>query len=122
VRIQAITLIVEDIAVARDFYARVFDLPVHFEDAESVVFDFDGVLLNLLVADAAPDLIDPVPLAPASAGVCTQLTLTVDDVDAAAATLTARGVELIRGPEERPWGVRTATFRDPSGHVWELAK
>ena len=36
------------------------------------------------------------------------------------ANMTARGVELLNGPMDRPWGVRTATFRDPAGHVWEI--
>jgi uncharacterized glyoxalase superfamily protein PhnB len=48
-------------------------------------------------------------------------TLEVDDVDAKAAELTARGVELLNGPMDRPWGPRTASFRDPAGHVWEIA-
>jgi len=122
VRIQAITLIVEDVAVARDFYIKALELPVHFEDAESVVFDVGGVLVNLLAADAAPELIEPLQVAPASAGVRVQVTLPVDDVDAVAASLTERGITLVRGPEDRPWGVRTASFRDPFGHLWELAK
>ena len=50
-----------------------------------------------------------------------QLTLGVDDVDAACAELAARGVELLNGPMDRPWGIRTAAFADPSGHIWELA-
>jgi lactoylglutathione lyase len=23
---------------------------------------------------------------------------------------------------DRPWGIRTASFRDPGGHIWEIAK
>lgn len=120
-QIQAVTLIVDDLPSSRSFYEAVFDLPVHFADDESVVFDFHGVLVNLLAAPAAPELIDPVPLAPATAGVRMQLTVPVDDVDTAAARVTALGIDLVRGPETRPWGVRTASFRDPSGHLWELA-
>ncbi len=55
------------------------------------------------------------------AGATTQLTITVDDVDAAAALVVSRGAELLNGPQDRPWGIRTACFRDPSGHVWEIA-
>jgi lactoylglutathione lyase len=22
---------------------------------------------------------------------------------------------------DRPWGIRTASFRDPGGHIWEVA-
>jgi uncharacterized glyoxalase superfamily protein PhnB len=51
-----------------------------------------------------------------------QLTLTVNDVDAVCARLAAKGVELLNGPMDRPWGIRTASFQDPAGHIWEIAK
>jgi len=50
------------------------------------------------------------------------LTINVDDVDAMCAQLTGRGVELLNGPLDRPWGVRTASFTDPGGFIWEIAK
>jgi len=28
-----------------------------------------------------------------------------------------RGVALLNGPMNRPWGVRTASFADPGGHI-----
>jgi lactoylglutathione lyase len=31
-------------------------------------------------------------------------------------------VELLNGPLNRPWGVRTASFTDPGGHIWEVAQ
>ena len=31
------------------------------------------------------------------------------------------GVELLNGPMDRPWGIRTASFKDPAGHIWEIA-
>ena len=43
-------------------------------------------------------------------------------VDATCAWLAQRGVELLNGPMDRPWGIRTATFQDPAGHIWEIAK
>jgi uncharacterized glyoxalase superfamily protein PhnB len=36
--------------------------------------------------------------------------------------LGERGAELLNGPVDRPWGVRTASFRDPGGHIWEIAR
>jgi uncharacterized glyoxalase superfamily protein PhnB len=38
------------------------------------------------------------------------------------AQLKDRGVELLNGPMDRPWGIRTACFKDPAGHIWEIAK
>jgi len=120
--INAITLFVEDLAAARDFYREVFGLPVHFEDDDSAVFDFGNTLVNLLKTSAAVELIEPASIAPREAGSRLQLTIEVDDVDATCAELTKRGVELLNGPMDRPWGVRTASFADPGGHIWEIAK
>ena len=120
--INAITLFVEDLAAARDFYREVFGLPVHFEDDDSAVFDFGNTLVNLLKTSAAVELIEPASIAPRGAGSRLQLTIEVDDVDATCAELTKRGVELLNGPMDRPWGVRTASFADPGGHIWEIAK
>lgn len=119
--VSAITLFVDDLAAARAFYAERIGLPVHFEDADSVVFDFGGTLVNLLVASEATELIAPAPVGGPESGARAQLTITVHDVDAVAAALVARGVDLLNGPIDRPWGPRTAAFRDPAGHVWELA-
>ncbi len=55
------------------------------------------------------------------AGSRMQFTIGVEDVDAMCAQLAERGVTLLNGPMDRPWGVRTASFRDPGGHIWEIA-
>ena len=57
----------------------------------------------------------------AGAGSRMQFTLEVADVDATTAQLTARGANLLNGPVDRPWGIRTASFQDPAGHIWEIA-
>jgi catechol 2,3-dioxygenase-like lactoylglutathione lyase family enzyme len=119
--IAAITLFFEDLEAARTFYADVFGLPVVFEDEDSTVFRFGDTLVNLLRAGEAPELVKPAAVASPDAGVRFQLTLGVEDVDAMCEELTRRGVTLLNGPVDRPWGVRTASFRDPGGHVWEIA-
>lgn len=120
--IGAITLFVEDLAEAKRFYGAVFGLPAVFEDDVSAVFRFGETLVNLLATSAAPELIAPAAVASREAGARLQLTIWVDDVDATCAALAARGVALLNGPVDRPWGVRTASFRDPGGHIWEIAK
>ena len=119
--LAAITLFVDDLAKAKTFYADVFELPVYFEDDESAVFRFGGTLINLLAASAAPELIAPATVASQASGNRFQLTLNVDDVDAVCAELRAKGVALLTGPVDRPWGPRTASFQDPAGHIWEIA-
>ena len=119
--IAAITLFVDDLDAAKRFYQEVFRLPVFYEDDNSAVFKFGETLVNLLQAGEAPSLIEPASVAPADAGVRFQFTLEVEDVDAMCDELKRRGVELLNGPMDRPWGVRTASFRDPGGHIWEIA-
>ena len=120
--LRAITLFVEDLQAAKQFYQHVFGLPVVFEDANSAVFAFGSTLVNLLKTEAAAALVEPAPVADREAGVRFQLTVEVDDVDAKCAELTARGATLLNGPIDRPWGVRTASFMDPGGHIWEIAQ
>jgi catechol 2,3-dioxygenase-like lactoylglutathione lyase family enzyme len=120
--IAAITLFVDDLLITKEFYREVFGLPVVFEDGDSAVFKFGDTLINLLKATAAPELIEPAAVASPEAGARFQFTIEVDDVDAMCAELRARGVELLNGPIDRAWGVRTASFRDPGGHIWEIAK
>lgn len=120
--IEAITLFVEDLQAAKQFYQKVFGLPVFFEDDHSAVFKFGNTLINLLKVTQAGELIEPAKVASREDGSRCVFTLVVDDVDAMCAELTARGVELLNGPMDRPWGVRTASFVDPGGHIWEIGK
>jgi len=119
--IAAITLFVEDLEAAKAFYLVVFGLPVFFEDDNSAVFKFGDVLINLLRVTEAPDLVGPATVGGPDAGARFQFTLEVEDVDAMCEELGRRGVELLNGPMDRPWGARTASFRDPGGHIWEIA-
>jgi catechol 2,3-dioxygenase-like lactoylglutathione lyase family enzyme len=120
--IFAITLFVEDLLAAKQFYLRVFGLPVDFEDDNSAVFKFGNTLINLLKTTAAQELVEPARVASREAGSRFIFTIQVEDVDAMCAELTARGVELLNGPMDRPWGLRTASFIDPGGYIWEIAK
>jgi lactoylglutathione lyase len=29
-------------------------------------------------------------------------------------------VPLLHEPADKPWGIRTASFTDPAGHLWEI--
>jgi catechol 2,3-dioxygenase-like lactoylglutathione lyase family enzyme len=120
--IGAVTLFVEDLRKAKAFYTKVFDLPVHFEDDNSAVFRFGETLINLLHVEAAGELVAPAAVGAPDAGIRCQYTLDVADVDATCDLLRERGVELLNGPTDRPWGIRTASFRDPGGHIWEIAQ
>lgn len=119
--LRALTLFVEGLPEARRFYRDALGWKVVFEDADSCVFRVGGTLINLLRIEAAPELVEPATVGAADAGPRAVITLEVDDVDAVCEVLTARGVTLLNGPMDRPWGVRTASFVAPGGHLWEIA-
>ena len=87
---------------------------------DSTVFNFGNVVINLLAVSQAPELIAPAAVAGPEAGSRMQFSIEVEDVDAMAADLQSRGVQLLNGPMDRPWGIRTAAFADPAGHIWEI--
>ena len=119
--VGAITMFVDDPRRSKEFYERVFEVSPVFEDDNSVAFEFENLIVNLLVERAAPELIEPTPVAGREAGERFQLTIWVEDADAVIEQLRSAGVELLNGPIDRPWGLRTAAFADPDGHVWEVA-
>lgn len=120
--VNVITLFVEDLHASKSFYEEVFSLSPVYEDENSAVFNFANMSINLLVTPAAVGLIAPETVASREAGSRFQFTIRIDEVDAVSDELKARGVALLNGPMNRPWGVRTASFADPSGHIWEIAQ
>lgn len=120
--IGAVTLFVEDPRRAQAFYESAFETAPVFQDGDAATFRLDNLLLNVLRREAAGELVEPAPVAPPGSGSSFQLTIWVEDADAACAELGRRGVTLLNGPVDRDWGVRTAAFADPDGHVWELAQ
>jgi catechol 2,3-dioxygenase-like lactoylglutathione lyase family enzyme len=119
--VSAITLFVEDLARSKAFYQEIFGLSVGVEDSEAVAFFVGEFAINLLQIAAAPELIEPTTAGGPDAGPRFVLSVDVDDVDVVCARLAERGVTLLNGPMDRPWGIRTASFTDPAGHIWEIA-
>jgi catechol 2,3-dioxygenase-like lactoylglutathione lyase family enzyme len=115
-------MFVEDPKRSKVFYERVFEVSPMYEDDDAVAFKFENTVVNLLQASRpAEELIAPSRVAGAESGSRFQLTIWVEDADAASEELRKRGVELLNGPMDREWGVRTASFTDPDGHIWEVA-
>jgi catechol 2,3-dioxygenase-like lactoylglutathione lyase family enzyme len=120
--VSAISLFVDDLKTAKAFYEATFGVEVVYEDETSVCVKFDQLFVNLLLSSAAEQQVEPAPVAGRDSGSRFQLSVWVEDVDAACAALEERGVELLTGPVDREWGMRVATFTDPDGHNWELAQ
>jgi lactoylglutathione lyase len=120
--LSVITLFADDLALTKSFYQEVFGLQVLFDGENQAVFKFQNLVVNLTDASDPLELIAPAAVANREAGSRFQLVVQVDDVDAACVELARHGVTLLNGPEDRPWGVRTASFTDPAGHIWEVAQ
>jgi catechol 2,3-dioxygenase-like lactoylglutathione lyase family enzyme len=120
--VNVITLFAEDLAGTKSFYQKVLGLPVLGEYEGSAVLKLGNVLINLAHVSAAPQFGVPARVAGPGAGARSVLGVFVDDVDAACAELARHGVVLLDGPVNRPWGVRTAHFTDPAGHIWGITQ
>ncbi|MEK3674672.1 VOC family protein [Paenibacillus sp. FSL R10-2771] len=120
--ISVVTLFVEDLPGTMAFYQEVFGLEEVYADENSAVYDFGNISINLLHISEAPGLIEPAAVAGPASGSRFQFTIRVEDVDAVCTELTARGVSLLNGPMNRPWGIRTASCADPAGNIWEVAQ
>jgi catechol 2,3-dioxygenase-like lactoylglutathione lyase family enzyme len=121
-RIDVVVLFVADLERSKSFYRDTLGLRMAHEDENSAVFELEGASLILLSIAAAQDLLSSEAVAtrpPAAAG--SQLVSFVEDVDEVYADLTAKGVEFIREPVDRWWGLRTAHFKDPDGNIWEIS-
>ncbi|MFM5905887.1 MAG: VOC family protein [Micrococcales bacterium] len=117
----ALTLVVRDLATSAEFYGSKLGLAQIFSDEVSAVFRCGRTMINLLLASAATELVEPASLSNPNAGVGAVYTLVAANIDAVAKELIAGGITLLNGPIDRPWGVRTVSFQDPDGHTWEFA-
>lgn len=116
----AITLFTDDIIASTKFYGNLLGLDDVYRDDASIVYKCGDTLINLLKISQAPELISPA-LVGAQNESRAVYTLRFENIDALAADLISAGVPILNGPLDRPWGVRTVSVQDPSGHIWEFA-
>ena len=97
----------DDPSASRDFYEGVLGLELAMDQGWVVAFVAPGnrtAQVNLMSEDA-------------SAPVRPELSIEVDDVDAAYAGANERGLEIVHPLTDEPWGVRRFFVREPSGAV-----
>jgi len=120
-RISIITLGVADVSRARTFYER---LGWHGQEMEETVFFQAGSMAVILwgraklaedsgVADTASGGFDGVVLA--------HNLRSRAEVDALLASAATAGAEITQPARETFYGGYAGCFRDPDGHVWEIA-
>lgn len=119
-KIGAITLYVPDLDEARKFYADAFGLDAQPLGDDTAMFRLEGIFLFLHRSSAAAQ---PLPEVLEEAGKgAGEFAIIVDDVDGVCTEIARRGVQPLTGPADRDWGMRTATFAAPGGHIWEIAQ
>jgi catechol 2,3-dioxygenase-like lactoylglutathione lyase family enzyme len=133
-RIHVVTLAVDDLARSLAFYrdGLGFESPgiVGTEfvgDATNpggaaAMFELEGGLILSLYGrdDLAKDA--GIPVGPPSSGEFSlgHAVASREDVDAVLARAVAAGASPLGEPHDRPWGIYSAYFRDPDGHLWEI--
>ena len=128
-RITLITLGVDDLDAAVRFYRDGLGLPTEgivgreIEHGAVAFFELQGGLKLALWPRASIAFDTGLPQGPRSA---TEFTLahnveSAQEVDAVLAQAKAAGAELLKPGHETAWGGYAGYFRDPDGHVWEVA-
>ncbi len=120
--VNVITLFVADPQRSKDFYLRIFDVTFVYEDANAAAVQFEHLMVNFLAFPFVDELIAPATVGRPERESHLMFTIFVQDVDVVCETLARAGVALLNGPVNRTWGMRTASFKDPDGYIWEVAK
>jgi len=113
---------VSDSAAAIDWYVAVFDAveTVRYVGDDGRIGHAEVSIgsARLMLSDEYPeiDVVGPQTLG----GTPFTLNLNVGDVDAVWARAIEHGAHAERPPTDQPYGERSCTFRDPSGHRWSV--
>ena len=132
-RLHVITLAVEDLQRALDFYRDGLGLKsgrivgTEWRDDATgangaiAMFELEGGLILSLYprGDLARDA--EIPTGPSQSGAFSlaQLVESRSEVDNVLRMAESAGAQ-ITPPHDRPWGIYSGYFRDPDGHLWEV--
>lgn len=117
-----VVLFADDFDALMEFYSKKVGLPVRLRADGYAEFAIEGAKFALLSRTRAADLIGDIQGGrPATGSDACAVTVLVEDIDRVFRELCGRGVSFIGTPQDRPWGQRSVYFRDPEGHVVEIA-
>ncbi len=121
-RISMITLAVRDLATAVRFYEQGLGFPRMESPPEVAFFTLNGSWLGLYGRESLAE--DAQVSAEGEGFEGFTLAHNVDseqEVDAVVAQALAAGAALAKKPQKVFWGGYSGYFRDPDGHLWEVA-
>lgn len=117
--IEWVILVTDNYKEARNFYSEKLGFRILREVPEEQFCQF--IIANFFLAIYGRTEFQkllPIPIGKGGGAVYTFPEST--NIDADYAALKAKGVPFITEPTTQAWGQRTAYFKDPDGHIWEL--
>ncbi len=124
IRLGYVIRYVADLRRSVEFYRDLLGLEVEYEAEGYVAFRVEGpVIFALFARERVPELIGVEESHPSPKDRHEgEIAFVTNDVDALHAQLLDNGVESLCQPTDRPWGERTAYFKDPDGYLIEIAQ
>jgi catechol 2,3-dioxygenase-like lactoylglutathione lyase family enzyme len=121
-RISMITLAVRDLAAAVRFYQDGLGFPRMESSPEVAFFTLDGTWLALYGREAlAEDATVPAEGQGFEGFTLAHNVHSEAEVNSVVAQATAAGATLVKPPGKVFWGGYSGYFKDPDGHLWEVA-
>ena len=121
-RISMITLGVRDLATAIEFYENGLGLPRMESPPEVAFFTLNGTWLGLYGKEA---LAEDAQVSAAGEGfegfALAHNVGSEQEVDEVIAQAVDAGATLVKKPQKVFWGGYNGYFKDPDGHLWEVA-
>ena len=117
-----ITLGVDDMARAVQFYQDGLGFPRHGEGDDVAFFKLNGTWLGLYGREALAEdaQVDSEGTGFNSFAIAHNVN-SEEEVEAVMNEALAAGAELVKKPQEVFWGGYSGYFKDPDGHLWEIA-
>ncbi|KPK56293.1 MAG: glyoxalase [Thiotrichales bacterium SG8_50] len=121
-RISMITLGVRDLAAAREFYEKGLGFPRMESPAEVAFFCLNGTWLGLYGREALAEDATVSSQGEGFEGFTLAHNVSSEqEVDEVVRQAVAAGATLVKTPQKVFWGGYSGYFKDPDGHLWEVA-
>ena len=122
-KIDLVTLLVDDIEGCKAFYRDVLGLTIKKDRGGCVELENSNVRLALYPRRGLAEMLKEPSLGEPRQGHTLVLSFPVDtpeEVDTTYEEIVAKGARSFRPPGNMPWGLRAAFFLDPDGNLLEV--
>lgn len=120
-----IGIFVEDLSRMVDFYQCVLGVDIEWDgNGPYAEFRHEGIRLAMYERAKLPALLGQVPDYPRGLNGTFELAINVqarEAVDATFEKIVAKGGQVVYGPRDEPWKMRSAMVADPEGNLVEIA-